>query len=65
MTRDDNFVFRVSEEERNMIAALAQRLKRTESDAVRHVVIEVARALETTDTPPDQATQPTTPAAQS
>lgn len=39
------FTFKCNAEERQTIAALAQRLQRTESDAVRWVVKEAAREL--------------------
>ncbi len=51
MARIDNFVFRVNAEERRLIAALAQRLRRTESDAVRFVICETMQALEAEVTP--------------
>jgi hypothetical protein len=47
MARDERFTFLIDRDERRMITALARRLRRTESDAVRFVVIEAARALET------------------
>jgi hypothetical protein len=39
------FTFKVNETERNIITALATRLQRTESDAVRWVVTNAAREL--------------------
>ena len=46
MARDERFTFLLDRDERQMIAALAQRLRRTESDTVRFVVLEAARVLE-------------------
>ncbi len=46
MARNERFTFLIDENERRMISALAQRLRRTESDAVRFVVVEAAQALE-------------------
>ncbi len=46
MTRDERFTFLIDRAERQLITALARQLRRTESDAVRYVVIEAARALE-------------------
>lgn len=51
MARDERFTFLLDRDERQIITALAQRLKRTESDAVRFVVLEAARALEVPDAP--------------
>ncbi len=45
MIRNDNFTLRVSPTERQLIAAVAERLDRTESDAVRLLVREKARQL--------------------
>lgn len=45
MTRTETFVFRVSEDERQLIKTLAYQLNRTESDAVRYVVREKALEL--------------------
>jgi hypothetical protein len=39
------FGFRINNEERELIAALADKLQRTQSDAVRLVVREAAREL--------------------
>jgi hypothetical protein len=55
MARDERFTFLIDRDERRMITALAQRLRRTESDAVRYVVLEAARALET-EAQPDTMT---------
>jgi hypothetical protein len=46
MARDERFTFLIDRDERRMITALAKHLRRTESDAVRFVVIEAARVLE-------------------
>jgi hypothetical protein len=43
MNRVDVFAFRVSIDERRAIVELAARLQRSQSDAVRFVVIEAAR----------------------
>ena len=43
--RPETFKFRLSNDERQAIADLAARLQRSQSDAVRFVVIEAARQL--------------------
>jgi hypothetical protein len=43
--RPETFKFRVSNDERREIAKLAERLSRSQSDAVRFVVIEAAKQL--------------------
>ncbi len=45
MSRVEIFAFRVNADERRLIAALANRLQRSQSDAVRLVVREAAREL--------------------
>ena len=45
MTRYERFTFLCDESERQAIADLAARLQRSQSDAVRFVVIEAARQL--------------------
>lgn len=45
MQRVTQFAFRVSQDERLAIANLAARLQRSQSDAVRFVVVEAARQL--------------------
>jgi hypothetical protein len=45
MQRVTQFAFRVSDNERQAITALAERLQRSQSDAVRFVVIEAAKQL--------------------
>ena len=45
MNRWDTFTFRVNADERDLIAALAERLQRSQSDAVRFVVVNAAREL--------------------
>jgi hypothetical protein len=67
MARYQRFTFLVNRDERRMITDLAQRLQRKEADAVRFVVLEAARALETSDTSPDQplTAQPSQPAVSS
>jgi hypothetical protein len=56
MARDERFTFLIDRDERQMITALAQRLRRTESDTVRFVVLEAARALECAELLPCNAT---------
>jgi hypothetical protein len=54
--RNDLFTMRVNETERQMIVAIAVRLQRTQSDAVRLLIREAARELETqTQTANDNA----------
>ncbi len=45
MARFERFTFLINREERALIQALAERLRRSRSDAVRFVVIESAREL--------------------
>ena len=45
MNRWDTFTFRVNQDERRLIAFLAEKLQRSQSDAVRFVVINAAREL--------------------
>lgn len=45
MNRDDNFTLRVNSVERQLIAAVAEHLDRTESDTMRLLVREKAREL--------------------
>jgi len=45
MNRWDTFTFRVNQDERRLIAFLAEKLQRSQSDAVRFVVINAARKL--------------------
>ena len=49
MQRVKQFAFRVSNDERRLIADLAARLHRSQSDAVRFVVIEAAKQLTQAD----------------
>ena len=51
MNRVEIFAFRVSNVERRAIADLAARLQRSQSDAVRFVVIEAARQLSQAENP--------------
>ena len=44
--RLDTLAVRVNQEEREMVKGLAQRLQRTQSDAVRLLIREAARGLE-------------------
>lgn len=45
MARIDTFTFKVNRDERLLIERLAQRLQRTQSDAMRFLIREAARAL--------------------
>jgi hypothetical protein len=45
MSRIDTFTFRVNTNERRMLKALAERLQRSQSDAVRLLIREAAREL--------------------
>lgn len=45
MARLDTFTFRVDEEEKQLIAALSARLERNQSDVLRLLLRESARAL--------------------
>jgi hypothetical protein len=47
MSRIDLFTLRVNDAERRMIALIAERLQRSQSDAVRLLIREAARELET------------------
>lgn len=53
--RHDTFTFLCNSDERRMIATLAQRLQRSQSDAVRFVIREAVNSLAT------DAPQPTMP----
>lgn len=53
--RPETFKFRLSNDERQAIADLAARLQRSQSDAVRFVVIEAARQLSQAQTDPNPA----------
>ena len=46
MRRRDTFTFKVSDDERRMIAALSHRLERSQSDAVRLLIREAVKGLE-------------------
>ena len=46
MARRDTFSFRVNERERQMLETLAEKLQRTQSDAVRLLVREAVAQLE-------------------
>lgn len=52
MNRVETFAFRVSNGERRAIANLAERLQRSQSDAVRFVVVEAAKQLTKADPAP-------------
>lgn len=45
MRRDETFVIRLTREERSLIVSLAKYLQRSQSDAVRFVVLAAAREL--------------------
>jgi len=45
MNHTDNFTFRMSSTDRQLIAAVAQQLERTESDAMRFLLRKQAREL--------------------
>ncbi len=51
MLRTSTFQLRVSDEERRVFKAVADRLQRDESDAVRVIVRQVAEQLGVTPTP--------------
>ncbi len=55
--RGDTFAFKINADERRMITELALRLNRTKSDAVRVVIREAVRVLESENTPPAQPAQ--------
>lgn len=59
MSRIERFTFLCNDQERQAIAELANRLRRSQSDAVRFVVVEAARQLKEpsapTDTQPEEA----------
>jgi hypothetical protein len=58
MRRSNNFVFRVNDIERAMIADLAKRLRRSQGDAVRLVIREAVVSLQAqTQSPTDAAQQ--------
>ena len=46
MGRHKVFTFKVNQNERQLIATLAEHLRRSQSDAVRFVVLEAAREFE-------------------
>lgn len=54
--RANTFTFKVGKDERRMIATLADRLNRSQSDAIRLVIREAVRALESDTTPPAPST---------
>lgn len=51
MPRIERFTFLCTDQERRAIAELATRLQRSQSDAVRFVVVEAARQLTATEPP--------------
>lgn len=64
MGRVKTFTFRATADERRIIAALAEKLQRSRSDAVRWLVLESARELgiEFRTAPQDRAAQTSAPA---
>lgn len=56
MKRVTEFSFRVSTDERRAIAILAEQLRRSQSDAVRFVIVEMARQLLQAQALPAQGT---------
>jgi hypothetical protein len=46
MSRVDTFTFRVNTDERRILAALADKLQRSQSDAVRWLIRKSARELD-------------------
>lgn len=56
MSRIDTFTFRVNANERRILAALAEYLNRSQSDALRVLIREAAREL-ITDAPAQAARQ--------
>ena len=55
MFRKDTFGMRVTDEERSLIKAVAERLQRNESDTIRLIVHNVAQELGVAPTPqPDR-----------
>lgn len=47
MARKTHFTFRINEKEQLMIARLSERLQRSQSDAIRLVIREAAKSLDT------------------
>lgn len=58
MPRFDTFAMKVNADERRMIKRLAERLQRTQSDAVRLVIREALRALTADNTTTGEAAAP-------
>lgn len=56
MNRVETFTLRVSPEERRAIAELAMHLQRSQSDAVRYIVVETVKQFSKAD--PGSAAQP-------
>jgi len=56
MHKDIRFVFRTDKQERELIALVAARLDRTESDTMRLIVRQVAAQLGVTPTKADRRT---------
>jgi hypothetical protein len=52
MARLERFTFVLDRQEKSLIAALAERMQRSQSDAVRYLVLNAARQL--TELPPAQ-----------
>ena len=55
MARFERFTFLCDRDERALIAMLAERLRRSQSDAVRFVVVEAAKELKAETTEHDKA----------
>ncbi len=53
MRREERFAFRTDEKERRLIALVADRLERSESDTIRLIVRQVAEQLGVTVTKQD------------
>lgn len=58
MTREDYFAMRVNPAERQLIAAVAERLERNESDTMRLLVREKARELGVIETQKSDTPRP-------
>lgn len=46
MTRPDTFTFRINQAERGLLERLAQRLQRSQSDALRWLIREAVRGMD-------------------
>jgi hypothetical protein len=52
MTKTNRFTFRATDADRQAVATLAAKLQRSQSDAVRFLVVTAARELNTQAEPP-------------